>query len=162
MKKSDIRSTSAVRFLREKGIHFVPHFYSYEEHGGTRVASDALGISEHITIKTIIMKTNEKQPIIVLMHGDCEVSTKNLARFLGVKNIEPCDARTAERLTGYIFGGMSPFGTRTSLPVYVERSIYSLDRIFINGGKRGFLVEMRPSDLRILSPTEISVAIPIQ
>ena len=160
MKKADTPITSAIRFLREYKIKYEPHFYTYEEHGGTKVASVALGIDEHHTVKTIIMETDERKQLIVLMHGDCEVSTKNLARAIGVKNVHPCDDRTAERVTGYIFGGMSPFGTRTRLPVYIEKTIFSLDRIFINGGKRGFLVEMNPSDLNTLSPNSVEVAIP--
>jgi Cys-tRNA(Pro) deacylase len=160
MKKTDIPVTSAVRFLREHNIKFEPHFYTYEEHGGTKVAASALGVDEHHTVKTIIMETDEKKQLIVLMHGDCEVSTKNLARTIGVKSVQPCDDRTAERVTGYVFGGMSPFGTRNRLLVYVEKSIFSSDRIFINGGKRGFLVEMNPSDLNTLSPNSVEVAIP--
>lgn len=160
MKKPDVPTTSAVRFLREKEINFVPHFYTYEEHGGTRVASSALGVSEHITIKTIIMETDEKKPLIVLMHGDCEVSAKNLARFMGVRGVQPCDERNAERITGYVFGGMSPFGTRTKLPVYVEKSIFELQKIYINAGKRGFLVEIDPSSLMFLSPFQVEIALP--
>jgi len=160
MKKPDLPITSAVRFLREKGIHFIPHFYTYEEHGGTLVASGALGVSEHITIKTIIMETDEKKPFIVLMHGDCEVSAKNLARFMGVKGVQPCDERNGERITGYVFGGMSPFGTRTKLPVYVEKSIFELQKVYINAGKRGFLVEIAPSSLNALSPYQVEIALP--
>ncbi len=159
MKKPDIPTTSAIRFLRDNKIKFTPHFYTYEEHGGTRVASAALGVSERATIKTIIMETNEKKPLIVLMHGDYEVSTKNLARFLGVKSVEPCDEKNAERVTGYVFGGMSPFGTRVQLPVYVEKTIFELPVIYINAGKRGFLVEINSSDLHVLKPAEVQVAI---
>jgi Cys-tRNA(Pro) deacylase len=160
MKKPDVPVTSAIRFLSEKKIIFETHFYTYEEHGGTSLASSALGVPEHSTIKTIIMETNEKQPLTVLMHGDHEVSAKNLARFLGVKSVEPCDEKTAERVTGYVFGGMSPFGTRTRLPVYVERTIFDLPKIYINAGKRGLLVEVASIDLQVLSPTEVNVAIP--
>jgi Cys-tRNA(Pro) deacylase len=160
VKKVDIPVTTAIRFLRAHNIKFEPHFYTYEERGGTKVASAALGVGEHQTIKTIIMETDERKQLIVLMHGDCEVSAKNLARAISVKNVQPCDDRTAERVTGYVFGGMSPFGTRSPLPVYVEKSILGLDRIFINGGKRGFLVEMNPSDLNALSPIPVEVAIP--
>jgi Cys-tRNA(Pro) deacylase len=162
MKKPDIPATSAIRFLRDHKIKFTPHFYTYEEHGGTRVASAALGVSERATIKTIIMETNEKKPLIVLMHGDYEVSTKNLARFIGVKSVEPCDEKKTERVTGYVFGGMSPFGTRVQLPVYAEKTIFELPVIYINAGKRGFLVEINPSDLHILKPAEVQVAIPRQ
>ena len=160
MKKPDIPTTSAIRFLHEKGIHFIPHFYTYEEHGGTAVASNALGVSEHLTIKTIIMETDEKKPLVVLMHGDCEVSTKNLARFIGMKSVQPYDERNAERITGYVFGGMSPFGTRTKLPVYVEKSIFESQKIYINAGKRGFIVEIDPSSLLSLSPIQVEIALP--
>jgi Cys-tRNA(Pro) deacylase len=162
MKKPDVPVTSAVRFLRARKIEFEPHFYTYEEHGGTKVAATALGVDEHCTIKTIIMETDEKKQLIVLMHGDCEVSTKNLARFIGVKSVQPCDDRTAERVTGYVFGGMSPFGTKMQLPVYIEKSIFALDRIYINGGKRGFLVVMKSSDLNTLLPVEVEIAIPLK
>jgi Cys-tRNA(Pro) deacylase len=159
MKKTDIPVTSAVRFLRANDIKFEPYYYTYEEHGGTKVASAALGIDEHCTVKTIIMETDERKQLIVLMHGDREVSTKNLARTIGVKSVQPCDDRTAERATGYVFGGMSPFGTRNRLPVYIEKSIMSLEQIFINGGKRGFLVKLDPSDLNVLSPILVETAI---
>ena len=116
-------------------------------------------MDEHAVVKTLVMQTDERKPIIVLMHGDREVSTKQLARIIGVKSVSPCDAKTAERHTGYLFGGTSPFGTRTPLPVYVESSIFLLPRIYINGGKRGFLVEIAATDLRaVLSLTEVSVA----
>jgi Cys-tRNA(Pro) deacylase len=162
MNKLEIPVTAAVRHLREKKINFTPHFYKYEEHGGTKVASTALNIPECNTIKTIVMETDNKQPLIVLMHGDMEVSTKNLARTLGVKHVEPCDQKTAEKHTGYIFGGTSPFGTRKQLPVYVENTIFDLDKIFVNGGKRGFLVEMAPANLEIaLQVTKVEVAIKI-
>jgi Cys-tRNA(Pro) deacylase len=160
MNKLEIPVTAAVRHLREKKINFVPHFYKYEEHGGTKVASSSLNIPEYNTIKTIVMETDIKQPLIVLMHGNYEVSTKNLARILGVKHIEPCDERTAEKHTGYIFGGTSPFGTRKQLPVYAEKTIFDLEQIYINGGKRGFLVEITPTDLGSALPiTKIEVGI---
>lgn len=152
--------TPAVRLLRQKGITFTPHLYVYEEHGGTRASAAALHVDEHAVVKTLVMQTDERKPIIVLMHGDREVSTKQLARIIGVKSVSPCDAKTAERHTGYLFGGTSPFGTRTPLPVYVESSIFLLPRIYINGGKRGFLVEIAATDLRaVLSLTEVSVAL---
>ena len=160
MNKLEIPVTAAVRHLRQKKINFVPHFYNYEEHGGTKVASIALKIPEHNTIKTIVMETETNQPLIALMHGDCEVSTKNLARTLGVKHVEPCDERTAEKHTGYIFGGTSPFGTRKQLPVYVENTIFNLENIYINGGKRGFLVEITPIDVENALPiTKVDVGI---
>jgi Cys-tRNA(Pro) deacylase len=160
MGKPDYPMTSAIRLLRDKGVGFQQHLYTYEEHGGTALSATALGVPEHEVVKTIVMETDERKPLIVLMHGDREVSTKQLARFIGVKRIEPCDEASATKHTGYVFGGTSPFGTRHPLPVYVERSIFELPRLFINGGKRGFLVEIMPSDLRkALSVTEVDVAI---
>ena len=152
--------TPAVRFLRQKGITFTPHLYAYEEHGGTQASAAALHVDEHAVVKTLVMQTDERKPLIILMHGDREVSTKQLARVIGVKSVSPCDAKTAERHTGYLFGGTSPFGTRTALPVYAESSIFSLPRIYINGGKRGFLIEISTTDLRAAIPvTEVHVAI---
>jgi Cys-tRNA(Pro) deacylase len=152
--------TPAVRFLREKAIAFTPHSYTYVEKGGTRASAEALGVDEHLVVKTLVMQTDMRQILIVLMHGDQEVSTKQLARFLGVKRVDPCDERSAERSTGYQFGGTSPFGTRTPVPVYAEASIFSLPKVFLNGGKRGFLVEIDPAGLRQLPAcTEVNVAI---
>lgn len=150
----DYPVTPAVRWLREKRVEFTPHLYEYEERGGTRRSSAALGVSEHAVIKTLVMETEGRKPLIVLMHGDREVSTKNLARHLGVKSVKPCDPASAQRHTGYVVGGTSPFGTRSTLPVYVERSIFDLSSIYINGGKRGFLVRVEPEVLRMLSPLE--------
>lgn len=153
--------TPAVRFLREKKIDFSAHLYKYQEHGGTRVGAVELNLSEHVLVKTLVMETDQRKPMLVLMPGDCEVSTRQLARLLGVKSVTPCDERTAARLTGYLFGGTSPFGTRIALPVYAEKSIFDMPRIFINGGKRGFLVEIDPRVIRaILNITEVEVAIP--
>ncbi len=152
--------TQAVRFLREKKIAFVPHLYDYVEKGGTRESARQLGMDEHAVVKTLVFETNEKKPLIVLMHGDREVSTKSLARFLGVKSVEPAMAERATKFTGYQFGGTSPFGTRTALPVYVEKSIFSLEKIYINGGKRGFLVEIDPEALkRTLNAKDVEIAI---
>lgn len=139
----DYPITPAVRFLRERRVEFTPHLYDYVEKGGTRESAKQLGVDEHAVIKTLVFETNEKKPLIVLMHGDREVSTKNLARFLGVKSVEPVTPEKASKLTGYLVGGTSPFGTRTKIPVYAEKTIFDLDWIFINGGKRGFLVEIR-------------------
>jgi len=155
----DFPVTAAVRFLREKKIDFVPHLYDYVEHGGTSESAKQLGVDEHSVIKTLVFETNEKKPLIVLMHGDREVSTKNLARLIGVKLVEPASADRATKWTGYIFGGTSPFGTKTRVPVYVERTIFDLDKIFINGGKRGFLVEIDPAALNILNAQQVNVAI---
>lgn len=152
--------TPAVRFLREKKIEFIPHLYNYVEKGGTRESARQLGVDEHAVIKTLVFETNEKKPLFVLMHGDREVSTKNLARQLGVKSVEPATPEKASKLTGYLVGGTSPFGSRTRLPVYAEKTIFHLDRIFINGGKRGFLIEIDPSALSVaLGFHEIEVGI---
>ncbi len=156
----DYPVTPAVRLLREKKVGFVPRLYDYEERGGTRRSAEELGVDEHAVVKTLVMETEAGKPLVVLMHGDREVSTKQLARSLGVKTVSPCDPQTAQKHTGYMIGGTSPFGTRTRLPVYVERTIFQLPKIYINGGKRGFLVEIEPKDLRILSPLEeVEVAI---
>jgi Cys-tRNA(Pro) deacylase len=155
-----VSSTPAVHALRQHGVVFTEHQYRYEERGGTAVSSRELGVDEHIVIKTLVMEDERKQPLIVLMHGDREVSTKNLARQIGAKTVTPCAPETAQKHTGYIVGGTSPFGTRKPLPVYVERSIADLDRIYINGGARGFLVSIAPSDLiRVLSPAFVDVGV---
>ncbi len=160
MSKPDYPMTTGVRMLKEKQIPFEPHLYDFVEHGGTKHSAEAMGVPEHQVVKTLVMETDARKPIIVLMHGDREVSTKQLARILNVKRVEPADAATALRITGYQFGGTSPFGTRTPLPVYVERSIFSLEKIYINGGKRGFLVSIAPNDLRRAFPlTEVDVAV---
>ncbi|HBA82479.1 MAG TPA: Cys-tRNA(Pro) deacylase [Verrucomicrobia bacterium] len=152
--------TQAIRVLKEKQIPFVPHEYPYEERGGTKHSSECLKVSEHIVIKTLVMETDDRRPLIILMHGDCEVSTKQLARDMGVKTVRPCDPATVQKLTGYQVGGTSPFGTRKDLPIYAEASILALDKIVINGGKRGFLVEINPADLRkIFDVKEVQAAI---
>ncbi|HSU25701.1 MAG TPA: Cys-tRNA(Pro) deacylase [Pyrinomonadaceae bacterium] len=150
----DYPITPAVRILREKKVDFTPHLYDYVEKGGTRGSATALGVDEHAVVKTLIFETNEGRPLIVVMHGDREVSTKGLARYLGVKSVEPASPEKASKLTGYLVGGTSPFGTRHSFPVYAERSIFDLDRIYINGGKRGFLVEIEPAVLKMVLPVE--------
>lgn len=152
--------TSAVRYLREKGIAFSPHLYDYVEKGGTVESARQLGVDEHAVVKTLVLETNEKKPLIVLMHGDRLVSTKNLARHIGVKSVEPATPDRASKWTGYLVGGTSPFGTRTAMPVYVEKTIFDLDKIYINGGKRGFLVEIEPGALKdILQIVEVEVGI---
>ena len=156
----DYPVTPAVRVLREKRVAFAPRLYEYEERGGTRRSAAELGVDEHAVVKTLVMETDSRKPLVVLMHGDREVSTKQLARALGVKSVHPCDPAAAQKHTGYMVGGTSPFGTRAALPVYVERTIFELPKIYINGGKRGFLVEIDPQDLRILSPlAEVEVGI---
>lgn len=152
--------TPAVRHLRERKVDFVPHIYDYVEKGGTAESSRQLGVDEHAVIKTLIFETNERKPLIVLMHGDRHVSTKNLARHIGVKSVEPATAERAAKLTGYQFGGTSPFGTRAAMPVYVEKTIFNLDRIYVNGGKRGFLVEIDAAVLKdVLKGNEVTVGI---
>ena len=156
----DYPVTPAVRLLREHKVAFEPHLYDYVEHGGTTRSSDELGVPEHQVVKTLVFETETKKPLIVLMHGDKQVSAKNLARHMGVKSVSPCKPEVAEKWTGYQVGGTSPFGTRTKLPVYVERTILELDRIWINGGKRGFLVALAPRALTdLLGPEPVSVAI---
>lgn len=156
----DYPITPAVRYLREKKVDFAPRLYDYVDKGGTRESARQLGVDEHEVVKTLVFETNEKKPLIVLMHGDREVSAKNLARLLGVKSVEPATPEKASKLTGYLLGGTSPFGTRTRMPVYAERSIFELAKIYINGGKRGFLVEIDPSHLKAaLDVTEVEVGI---
>lgn len=146
--------------LRQHGVTFTEHEYRYEERGGTAVSSRELGVDEHIVIKTLVMEDDRKQPLIVLMHGDREVSTKNLARQIGAKTVTPCAPDVAQKHTGYLVGGTSPFGARKKMPVYLERSIADLDRIYINGGRRGFLVALSPGDLaRVLSPTLVDCSV---
>ncbi len=152
--------TQAVRSLRTGKIDFIPYVYQYEEHGGTHQAASILNVPEHEVIKTLVMEVDSRHQLLVLMHGDCEVSTKQLARELGVKRVSPCDPESAEKYTGYKVGGISPFGTRKSLTVCVESSIMMLDRIFVNGGKQGFMVEIDPHDLqKVLSVKEVNVAL---
>jgi Cys-tRNA(Pro) deacylase len=156
----DYPITPAVRLLREKKVEFEPHLYDYEEHGGTRHSAELLGVDEHTVVKTLVMETEAKKPLIVLMHGDREVSTKNLARHLGVKSIHPCDFAQAQKHTGYLIGGTSPFGTRIHMHVYAERTIFDLPKIYINGGKRGFLVSIDPKVLKdVLHAEDVEVAI---
>jgi Cys-tRNA(Pro) deacylase len=141
-------------------VRFSDHLYDYQEKGGTAVSSRELGVDEHCVIKTLVMEDDAKQPLLVLMHGDRQVSTKELARQIGARAVEPCRPEVAQKHTGYLVGGTSPFGTRRQLPVYVEESILSLPVIYINGGKRGYLVGLTPGDLeRVLKPTPVQVAI---
>jgi Cys-tRNA(Pro) deacylase len=153
-------ATPAVHALRKHGLAFTEHEYRYEERGGTAVSARALGVDEHHVVKTLVMEDEAKRPLIVLMHGDREVSTKNLARQIGVKAVKPCAPDAAERHTGYQVGGTSPFGTRKPLPVYVERSILALERIYLNGGRRGFLVSLAPgAAAAALAATPVDVAV---
>ena len=155
----DFPVTQAVRYLRERKVDFVPHLYNYVEKGGAKESARQLGIDVHAVIKTLVFESNERKPLVVLIHGDREVSAKTLARLLGVKAIEPVSPDKASKLTGYLVGGTSPFGMKTTMPVYAERTIFGLDRIWINGGKRGFLVEIDPDALRLLEVAEVEVGI---
>ena len=159
MSKEKAPVTPAVRLLRAAGVPFTDHLYEYEEKGGTAVSARELGVEEHCVVKTLVMEDEGHNPLIVLMHGDKQVSTKELARTLAVKTIQPCSPETANRHTGYLVGGTSPFGTRKPLPVYIEAGILALPRIYVNGGKRGYLVGMAPADVvKVLKPTQVSVA----
>ena len=152
-------ATPAIHFLRDHKVPFTEHEYRYEERGGTAVSSRELGVDEHSVIKTLVMEDEGKQPLIVLMHGDKEVSTKNLARQIGRKTVTPCTPEVAQKHTGYLVGGTSPFGTRKRMPVFLEGSIADLERVYINGGRRGFLVCLTPTDLiRALTPTLVDAA----
>jgi Cys-tRNA(Pro) deacylase len=160
MKEIKYPVTPAIHALRNGGVEFKPHLYRYEEKGGTAVSSRELGVSEHSVIKTLVMETDSKLPMIVLMHGDRQVSLKELARQIDVKTVSPCKPEVADRHSGYQVGGTSPFGTKKKLPVYLQKSIAELDLIWINGGARGFLIEIDPKDLiRLLEPILVDVAI---
>lgn len=153
--------TSAIRVLRAEKVAYEPFLYPYEERGGTRHSAAMLGVDEHGVIKTLIFEDDAKKPLIVLMHGDREVSAKNLARLLGVKSVQPCAPAVADKHSGYQVGGTSPFGTKRVMPVYLERTITELQHVHLNGGKRGFLVRVAVSDLvRVLKPTLVDVAVP--
>lgn len=158
--KDAVPVTPAVRLLRAEKVDFTGHLYKYEDRGGTAVSSRELGVPEHCVVKTLIMEDERGQPLIVLMHGDREVSTKKLARQIGCKSIQPCKPEAANRHSGYQVGGTSPLGTRKKMPVYVERSILDLERLYVNGGARGFLVSLAPPALvRLLAPVAVDVAI---
>jgi Cys-tRNA(Pro) deacylase len=153
--------TPAIRVLREHKVEFTNHPYTYEARGGTAVSARELGVPEHACVKTLVMEDERKQPLIVLMHGDREVSTKNLARQIGAKSVAPCAPEVADRHSGYQVGGTSPFGTRKRMPVYMQKTIADLPYLYVNGGHRGYLVGMTPADLvRVLQPTPVDVAIP--
>jgi Cys-tRNA(Pro) deacylase len=157
--ESRLPVTAAVRALRDHGVEFTHHPYDYEARGGTAVSARELGVDEHAVIKTLVMQDDAGHPLIVLMHGDREVSTKNLARTLGVKSVEPCPPAMADRHSGYQIGGTSPFGTRRRMPVYMERSIGELPFVYVNGGRRGYLVGLTSADLvRVLAPILVDVA----
>ena len=150
--------TPAVRHLRAEQVRFTDHLYPYEEKGGTAVSSRELGVHEHCVIKTLVMENEHKEPLIILMHGDMQVSTRELARQTGNRQITPCSPETAQKQTGYLVGGTSPFGLRRQLPVYMEAGIALLEQLYINGGKRGYLVGMPPQELiRVLRPVTVTV-----
>lgn len=152
--------TLAIRALRAANVAFVPHLYPWEPHGGTAASARALGVDEHRVIKTLIFENERQSPLCILMHGDREVSTKNLARQLGCKETSPCRPEVADRHSGYQVGGTSPFGLRRAMPVYLQQTIAALPVLYINGGARGFLVELAPAELlRVLAPTLVDVAI---
>ena len=160
MSSARMPSTPAVLALKAAKVEFTPHFYTYEEKGGTAVSSRELGVDEHAVVKTLVMADDKAAPLMVLMHGDRKVSTKALARLIGVKSVEPCEPDVAQRHSGYRVGGTSPFGTRKKMPVYVERSVLALPAIYINGGSRGFLVRIVPAVLsRLLAAQPVDVAI---
>lgn len=149
-----------VRELRARNVQFTDHPYEYEEKGGTTVSARELGVDEHAVVKTLVMEDEARNPLVVLMHGDLKVSTKELARVAGVKSISPCSPETANRHSGYMVGGTSPFGTRKKMPVYMEQTILDLPKIYINGGRRGYLVGMDPREVvRVLSPMLVKVGI---
>jgi len=153
-------STAATRLLREKGVPYTEHLYRYEEKGGTAVSSRELGVEEHAVVKTLVMEDDQGEPVVVLMHGDREVSTRALARQLGRRSVRICKPEAANRHSGYQVGGTSPFGTRKRMTVCVERGVLDLPRIYVNGGSRGFLVGIEPQDLvRLLEPTVVEVGI---
>ena len=155
-KGTHVSETPATQLLRRQGVVFTEHVYDYVEHGGTAESARQLGVDEHAVVKTLVMQDERAQPLIVLMHGDKQVSTKNLARGIGVKSVEPCKPDVAQRHSGYLVGGTSPFGTKKAMPVYVEESVLALDRICINGGRRGYLIGIAPAVL-----TELLAAEPV-
>lgn len=153
--------TPAIRVLRAAKVEFTEHLYPYEDHGGTRVSARELGVDEHSVIKTLVMQDERREPLLVLMHGDMNVSTRNLGRASGARSIEPCDPAVAQRHSGYQVGGTSPFGLRRAMPVFMQRTILDLPRIYINGGKRGFLVGIESQVLNaLLEPRLVDVAVP--
>jgi Cys-tRNA(Pro) deacylase len=160
MAKERIPTTQAVRALNQSGIPFSLYTYQYQERGGTEVAAKALGVDEHIVVKTLVFEDDREEPLLVLMHGDNRVSIKSLARALGARTVRACDPKSAHRHTGYVVGGISPFGTTKRVRVFIERSILELPKIYINAGKRGLLAELSPVDLaRELCPTLVDVAV---
>jgi len=160
MSKQKTPVTPAVRQLRQAGVSFTDHVYCYEERGGTARSALELGLAEHSVIKTLIMEDDHGKPLVVLMHGDLQVSTKELARLIGARSVAPCTAETAQKHTGYLVGGTSPFGTRRTMPIYLEETILTLPKIYLNGGKRGYLVGLAPQELlQVLRPILVKVGV---
>ena len=160
MGRDKVAATTAVRELRANKVEFTDHPYEYEEKGGTAASARELGVPEHAVVKTLVMEDEDKRPLVVLMHGDLKVSTRELARIIGVKAVSPCSPETANRHSGYIVGGTSPFGTRKKMPVYMEESILELPKVYINGGRRGYLVGIAPQEVvRVLAPNMVKVGI---
>ena len=159
-KTAHVSETPATQMLKAHQVAFTGHPYCYVEHGGTSESARQLGLDEHHVVKTLVMQDQDAKPLIVLMHGDRKVSTKNLARQIGAKSVEPCTPEVAQRHSGYLVGGTSPFGTRRDMPVYIEESILQLPRIAINGGRRGYLVQMDPQAcVRLLGATPVQCAL---
>lgn len=159
-KRASVSETPATAFLTKQRVTYTEHPYDYEEKGGTRVSAEKLGVDEHVVVKTLVMEDEDKKPLVVLMHGDRDVSTKNLARQIGKKRVEPCKPEVAERHSGYQVGGTSPFGLRKPMPIYVEKTVLDLPKIYINGGRRGFLVGIDPAELvRVVGAIPVEVAL---
>jgi len=159
-KAAHVSETPATQLLRRHGVAFTEHVYDYVEHGGTEESSRQLGVPEHEVVKTLVMQDERAQPLVVLMHGDRQVSTKNLARQIGAKSVEPCKPEVAQRHSGYLVGGTSPFGTKRTMPVYVEQSVLALPKILVNGGRRGYLVGIAPAVLTgLLQATAVNCAL---
>jgi Cys-tRNA(Pro) deacylase len=161
MKKSHVSETPATQMLKRAAVAYTEHPYDYVDHGGTAESARQIGVPEHEVVKTLVMQDDKAQPLIVLMHGDCQVSTKNLARAIGAKSVEPCKPEVAQRHSGYLVGGTSPFGTKKAMPVYVEATVLELPRILINGGRRGYLVGIAPTVLtQLLGARPVTCALP--
>ncbi|MBS0466958.1 MAG: Cys-tRNA(Pro) deacylase [Proteobacteria bacterium] len=159
-KTAHVSETPATQLLRQHGVAFTEHPYDYVEHGGSAESARQLGLDEHMVVKTLVMQDQDARPLIVLMHGDCKVSTKNLARQIGAKHVEPCKPEVANRHSGYLVGGTSPFGTKKSMPVFIEESILQLPRIAINGGRRGYLLQLDPQVcVRLLAARPVHCAL---
>jgi len=160
-KQKHVSETPATQLLRQRGVSFGEHPYDYVEHGGTAESARQLGVPEHAVVKTLVMEDEAGKPLIVLMHGDCSVSTKNLARQIGRKSVQPCKPEVAQRHSGYMVGGTSPFGTKKPMPVFVESTVLALDTIYINGGRRGYLVSLAPGVLtNLLGAQPVDCALP--